>query len=91
MRSVLRDGQPCLFFRVSNLPNSKSCLFILYSMLFLGGNPKEVYRFADEFEVELASRCCRDWTDYEDQMLNDDAVAMAESIIKVCEPQSAEL
>ena len=58
------------------------CFFC--SMLFLGGNLKEVYRFADEFEVELASRCCRNWTDYEDQLLNEDSVAMAESIIKVC-------
>jgi hypothetical protein len=42
---------------------------------------KDVYKFADVYEVELASRCCRVWVD--EDILDADAIALADTIIKV--------
>jgi hypothetical protein len=44
---------------------------------------RNVWRFPDAWELELAARCCRAWVPYEDALLVPEAVALAESIIKV--------
>lgn len=44
---------------------------------------KQVYRFPDEWEAELAARVCRTWVDFYEKELDPKAVAMAETIIKV--------
>ncbi|GLI64845.1 hypothetical protein VaNZ11_008226 [Volvox africanus] len=42
---------------------------------------KDIYRFPDAMEVEIVSRVCRKWT--EDDVLDSDAVKLAETVIKV--------
>lgn len=42
---------------------------------------KDIYRFPDAMEVEICARVCRKWT--EDDVLDGDAVKLAETIIKV--------
>ncbi|KAG2450719.1 hypothetical protein HYH02_004557 [Chlamydomonas schloesseri] len=42
---------------------------------------KDIYRFPDPMEVEIVSRVCRKWT--EDDVLDPDAVKLAETVLKV--------
>ncbi|GFR48517.1 hypothetical protein Agub_g10412 [Astrephomene gubernaculifera] len=42
---------------------------------------KDIYRFPDPMEVEIVSRVCRKWT--EDDILDTDAVRLAETVLKV--------
>ncbi len=56
------------YLRHSNIDPNKSRL-------------KDIYRFPDAMEVEICARVCRKWT--EDDVLDGDAVKLAETIIKV--------
>ncbi len=42
--------------------------------------PEYIHTFRDPREVEIASRCCRVWVEHD--ILDDDAVLLAERIIK---------
>jgi hypothetical protein len=43
--------------------------------------PSAVFRLTDAREVEILARCCRSWVD--EETLNEDAVRLAEAIMKV--------
>ena len=45
---------------------------------------KDVYRFPDPYEVEVVARVCRKWTPEDDEILDPEAVKLAENIYKVC-------
>jgi hypothetical protein len=44
---------------------------------------RNVWRFQDAWELELAARCCRAWVPFEDALLVPEKVALADTIIKV--------
>ncbi len=44
--------------------------------------PKEVWRFSDIAEVELLSRCCRTLNPADEDLYDQEAVALSEAVIK---------
>lgn len=44
---------------------------------------KDVYRFIDPEEVEIVARCCRKYTEDDDEILDPEAIKLSELVIKV--------
>ena len=47
-----------------------------------GARPKDVWRFSEPAEVELVARCCRRRSPEDDDLLDQQAVAVAEAVIR---------
>lgn len=46
--------------------------------------PRNIYRFTDAREVEIVARVCRQWNPKDDEVLEPEAVRIAEIVMKVC-------
>lgn len=58
------------------------CLALLCRDAPAGTKAAHIYKFTDAREVEITARCCRLWLPEDDEVVDPDAVRMAEKVMK---------